>query len=197
MQAQQPGIEADVAVVKRASSTPPAEALVIWALSVWVKYWLLHAQFSHHLGQLCMGRPLTHSIWSSPMFDPTMWMAALIHSISVRIWLGAPWVSHLVFGNLCLNKRWVAVDANHSSSSPTYMLLCVPKSQEPCCQRFLLLLPKLRTQVNQLCLSIWLIYHILTLGSLDDAPPSLALGCSCFTFCCTAGLAAKWGPTGS
>ena len=47
------------------------------------------------------------------------------------------------------------MDANRSSSSPAYMLLCVPKSQEPCCQRFLLLLPKSHTQVNQLCLSIY------------------------------------------
>ena len=39
---------------------------------------------------------------------------------------------------------------------------CVPKSQEPCCQRFLLLLSKLHTQVNQLHLSVWSICYELS-----------------------------------
>ena len=38
----------------------------------------------------------------------------------------------------------------------------VPKLQEACCQAFALLLLKLPTQVDQLCLNIWLIYHQLS-----------------------------------
>ena len=39
---------------------------------------------------------------------------------------------------------------------------CVPKSQEPFCQRFPLLLSKLHTQVNQLHLSVWSICYELS-----------------------------------
>ena len=49
-------------------------------------------------------------------------------------------------------------------------ILCprVAKAKLP---RFPFALPKLLTQVNQLHLSIWSIYHELTLGPLDDGPP--------------------------
>ena len=59
---------------------------------------------------------------------------------------------------------------------------------------FPLLLLKLCTQVYQLHLSIWLItlWTQSHWGPLKMSP--WATGCSCFSFCCTTGLAAKWGP---
>ena len=69
-------------IVQISASNATSKTFVIWASGIWVKYLLLHAQFSHHLGQLGIGMPRTHSISrSSPVFDHTIWMAALIHSI--------------------------------------------------------------------------------------------------------------------
>ena len=82
-----------------------------------------------------------------------------------------------------------------NTCNPVYP--CVPKSQEPCCQGFPLLLPKFHTQVNQLCQSIWSICHELshTGGPMGMLPsPPRARGFSCFSFCCTTGLTAKREP---
>ena len=69
-------------IVQTSASNATSKTFVIWASGIWVKYLLLHAQFSHHLGQLGIGMPCTHSISrSSHVFDHTIWMAALIHSI--------------------------------------------------------------------------------------------------------------------
>ena len=95
-----------------------SKMLVIWALGVWVEDWLLHAQFSHYLGQLSIGLPFTQSVWELSHFRPLVWVVELIHSMSVCIWLAAPCMSHLVLCNLCLSEGWVVVDANYSTSSP-------------------------------------------------------------------------------
>ena len=65
---------------------------------------------------------------------------------------------------------------------------CAPESQEPSCQGFPLILPKLFTQVDQTCLS----EPSHTGGPLRM--PHCVRGCWGFTFCCTAGLPAKQGP---
>ena len=66
--------------------------------------------------------------------------------------------------------------------------------QKPFCQGFPLFLPKLLTQVNQLCLSIWSICCELSHIGAPWGCLLWAIGCSCFTFCCTTGLTAKWRP---
>ena len=69
-------------IVQNGASNATSKTFVIWASSIWVKYLLLHTQFSHHFGQAGIGMPCTHSIsGSSPVFDHMVWMAALIHSI--------------------------------------------------------------------------------------------------------------------
>ena len=63
--------------------------------------------------------------------------------------------------------------------------LCVPKALEPRFQGFPLLFPKLHTQDDQLCLSVWLICRELShIGGPLRMPP-WSLDCLCFTFFCT------------
>ena len=89
-------------------------------------------------------------------------MAALIHSVRVCIWLGAPCMSCVVFYNLCLNEGWVVMAVDHYISSPKHMILSTPVCPQPYCQGFSLLLLKLCTQVDQLCMGIQLLYNELS-----------------------------------
>ena len=76
---------------------------------------------------------------SSPALVHTVWMAALIYSSRLCVWLGASCISHLAFCNFCLNKQCVVRDASCSTSFPRTkdtIYPCVSKSQHPCCQGF-------------------------------------------------------------
>ena len=145
---------------------------------MWVKYLLLHAQFSHHLGQLGTDMTFTHSIWDPSRIQP--------HDVdgSINPFHGGV---HLVrcslheSPSLCLNKGCMVIDANHSISSPTHIMLSTPVSQSPCdsCfQEFPLLLPKLHTQVDQLHLSI----YVFTFRAVRKIYPMEQVAVCCILF---------------
>ena len=88
-----------------------SKTIIIWASGMWVKYLLLHAQFSHHLGQLGTDMTFTHSIWDPSRIRP--------HDVDGSINPFHEGV-HLVrcslheSPSLCLNKGCMVIDANHS-----------------------------------------------------------------------------------
>ena len=88
------------------------------------------------------------------------------------------------FSKWCLTCR-PSTSLSKESANPPYRFRahpCVSESQKPSCQGFPLLLPKLLTQVNQLCLSIWSIRHdSVTLGAPWGGP-----SCSNASICCCA-----------
>ena len=76
---------------------------------------------------------------SSSEFNYMVWMAALIYSRRLCVWLGASCISHLAFCNFCFNEQCVVRDASCSTSFPRTkdaIYPCVSKSQHPCCQGF-------------------------------------------------------------
>ena len=109
-------------------------------------------------------------------------------------------MSHLAFCNLCLNEGCVVKDASHSTSYPAQMMPSIPVSHShrthvakvsPCpCW---ICLPKL---IHCAWVNGWYVMNSVTLGARWGCLP-WAMGCLCFTLCCTTGLTDKQGPTGS
>ena len=141
-----------------------SKTLAIWASGIWVKYWLLHAPFSHHLHQLSTGMPFTHSIWElfcvrlhgvdgsiNPFHDDVHLVRCTLHKLPSVLQPLSRWG---VSGYRC--QPFYFIPRTQDTVHP-----CVLESQKPCCQGFPLLLLKLHTQVDQLCLSIQLICHEL------------------------------------
>ena len=156
--------------------------LIIWTLGVWVKYWLLHAQFSHYLGQLSIGMSFIPRIWELSHFQPhgVGGSANSFHE-------GARLVKCLLHESPSLLQplsQWGV------SGYGCQLFYLIPRVTKASCQVFFLSLPKLCTQVDQRHLIRHELSHIG--GPMRMFP--WAPGCSCFTFCWTRGLTAKWGP---
>ena len=140
------------------------QPFAIWASGIWVKCRLLHAPFSHHLHQLGTGVPFTRSIRAlfcvrlhgvdgsiNPFHEDVHLVRCTLHKLPSILQPLSQWG---VSGYRCQPFFFTprTQDTVH---------LCVLELQKPCCQGFPLLLLKLRTQVDKLCLSTWLICHEL------------------------------------
>ena len=135
----------------------PSKTLAIWALGIWVKYQLLQSQFSYHLHHLCIGIPYQsirelrciqlHGVDGSinPVREDVHLVGCTLHELPCILQPLSQWG---VSGHRCQPFHFIprTQDTIH---------FCVLESLKPCCQWFPLLLLKLRTQVDQLCLSIW------------------------------------------
>ena len=117
-------------IVQNGVSHAPSKTLVVWASGISVKHQLLHAQFSHHLGQLSMDIPFTQDIPELSHFHPCGADGSVnpCHQ-GVRLVRLALCMSRPAFCHICFNEGWVVIEANCCLSFPEQMTLSASASQ--------------------------------------------------------------------